>query len=106
MMRDATHLGGSRLLLSRLGLLLGELHGPGGTLRLKEVALLDTGLESLVEERIELGLRCGGDRVVGLDVFLDLLTAIQCQLKLNRIDSEGHCLPATVALLELIGKTC
>jgi hypothetical protein len=72
----ATYLGGSGLLLSRLSsLLLGQLDGTRGTLGLGEVTLLNAGLQGLVEQRVELSLGCGGDLVVGLDVFLDGLTA-------------------------------
>jgi hypothetical protein len=46
------------------------------TLWLGEVALVDTGLQSFVEQRVELGLGCDGDLVVGLDVLLDGLSAV------------------------------
>lgn len=45
------------------------------TLRLGEVALVDASLERLVEERVELSLRRHINLVVGLDVFLDCLSA-------------------------------
>jgi hypothetical protein len=45
------------------------------TLRLAEFALLNTGLQRSVEERVE-GLVSGGDVVVGLDVFLQRDTAV------------------------------
>jgi hypothetical protein len=69
------HLRSSSLLLSRL--LLGQLDGAGGTLGLGEVALLNTRLQSLVEQGVELSLGSGGDLVVGLYVFLDALTAVR-----------------------------
>lgn len=46
------------------------------TLGLLEVTLLDTGFQSLVEQRVELGLGCDGDIVVCLDILLDGLSAI------------------------------
>ena len=45
------------------------------TLGLCEVTLLSTGLQGLVEHGIELSLGGDGDLVVGLDVFLDGLSA-------------------------------
>jgi hypothetical protein len=47
------------------------------TLRLSEVALLDTGLDSLVELGIEGGLRRNIDLVVRLHIFLDRLAAVR-----------------------------
>ena len=75
-MRIQTHLWSRSLLLSRLGLLLGQLDGAGWALWLREVALLNTRLQSLVEQGVELGLGGRGNLVVGLDVFLDCLTAV------------------------------
>jgi hypothetical protein len=42
---------------------------------LAEFTLLNTSLDGLVELGVERGLRRDGDLVVGLHVFLDLLTA-------------------------------
>jgi len=45
------------------------------TFGLLEVALLDTRLEGLVEEGIELSLGRDGDVVIRLDILLDSLSA-------------------------------
>lgn len=45
------------------------------TLWLREVAFVNTTLQCLVEQGVELSLRGHGDFVVGLDVFLDALSA-------------------------------
>lgn len=87
------------------------------TLRLSEVTLLDTRLESLVELRVELGLAGVADLVVGLDILLDGLTAVGRKKMLvegfmTRRDREinknapttttrGRSLPRTIAFLEL-----
>lgn len=47
------------------------------TFGLRELALLDARLESLVEHGIELCLGSKLDLVVGLDIFLDRLTTIE-----------------------------
>lgn len=65
-------LGSNRLL--GLGLLLGQLGASRGTLGLGEEALFNTGLEGLVEERIEHVVR-NVQSVVGLDILLQRLTA-------------------------------
>ena len=46
------------------------------TLWLSEDTLLDTRLESAVEQRVEHGVGCG-DLVVGLDIFLEGDAAVQ-----------------------------
>jgi hypothetical protein len=45
------------------------------TLRLAKLALLNTGLQGLIEQGIE-HLVCGIDFVVGLDIFLEGNTAV------------------------------
>lgn len=64
---------GSSGLLGR-GLLLGQLGAARGALGLGKDALFDAGLEGLVEERVEHVVR-DVQGVVGLDVFLEGLTA-------------------------------
>lgn len=46
------------------------------TFWLREVAFLDSSLESAVEHRVELSLACVLDLVVGLDILLDSLSAV------------------------------
>lgn len=46
------------------------------TLGLREVTLLNTGLEGAVEQRVEHGVG-SSDLVVGLDILLQALTAIE-----------------------------
>lgn len=69
--------GGSLLLLLGLRLLLGQLGATGGTLGLLKDTLLNTRLESLVEERVKHGIRSHVDGVVGLDVLLQRLSAVR-----------------------------
>jgi hypothetical protein len=66
----------SLLLLLGLGLLLGELGAAGGALGLLKDTLLNTALQGLVEQSIEHVVRDRAQLVVGLDVLLELLTAI------------------------------
>ncbi|KAG9796293.1 hypothetical protein KCU88_g330, partial [Aureobasidium melanogenum] len=56
-----------------------SLTGPEGPV--KEIALLNTGLQGLVEERVELGLGSDGDIVVCLDILLDSLSARKSQYR-------------------------
>jgi hypothetical protein len=49
------------------------------TLRLRELALVDARLESLVEHGVELCLGSELDLIVGLDVFLDRLATAEGQ---------------------------
>lgn len=66
------------------------------TLWLLEVTLLDTRLQSLVEQRVELGFGCDGDIVVCLDILLDGLSAIEvstnksCDKRPRAADDEGR----------------
>lgn len=46
------------------------------TFGLREVALLNTSLQGLVEQGVELGLGGDGDVVVCLDILLDSLSAV------------------------------
>jgi hypothetical protein len=61
-------------------LLLSELHGARGTLRLREVALLHTSLDGLVELGIKGRLGGDVDLVVALNIFLQRLTAASVAL--------------------------
>lgn len=72
---------------------------------MRELALLDTRLEGLVEERVELRLGGNVELVVGLNVFLDGLTADNVLVTALMDDGEMTGLPAAVALLELKEKT-
>jgi len=91
------------------------------TLWLCELALLDTGLEGLVEHGIKLGFRGCDDFVVGPDIFLDGLTAVwwawlagwpqrRCDRgdasKIEKAASRERSLPAPIAFLELSRRTC
>lgn len=75
--------------------------GRGHTLRLLEDALLDAGLQGLVEERVEHVLR-DGDVVVALDVLLELLAAGGGSAGARpMLAARGASLPGTIAILEL-----
>ena len=75
LLRSSLLLGsGGLLLLLGLGLLLSQLGASGRTLRLLEDTLLNTGLQGLVEQRVEHVVR-DVQGVVGLDVLLEGLTA-------------------------------
>lgn len=67
------------------------------TFWLSEIAFLDTSLESAVEHRVELGLASELNLVVGLDVFLDGLTA--AMVDINQLVSQMR--PSAV-----LGTTC
>ncbi len=51
--------------------------GGGPTFRLRKLALVNAGLEGLVEHGVKLCLRRELNLVVGLDVFLDRLATME-----------------------------
>jgi hypothetical protein len=101
---SSSSLGGS-LLSSRLGgsFLLGKLHGSGRALGLKELALLNTSLDGLVELAVK---GVGGGRsnlVVRLNIFLDRLAAATIALFQIQDSILDHITVGSVAGAGLLG---